>query len=117
MRPKRGGQRRLGPPESDSLSIGKTTLGSARLLLALSDATASDARLRRMWREQLIQPRIDAVAEAILRDQAAGVTVASGWVKGTAEPADTSTASCWPRTVAMSSGSLGSARMRIETCT
>jgi hypothetical protein len=30
-----------------------------------------------MWREQLIQPRIDAVAEAIRRDQAAGVTVAT----------------------------------------
>ena len=46
---------------------------SARLLLALHDATGLDERLGRMWREQLVQPRIDAVAAAIRRDQAAGV--------------------------------------------
>lgn len=46
---------------------------SARLLLALHHATGIDERLRRMWREQLVQPRIDAVATAIRRDQAAGV--------------------------------------------
>ena len=45
---------------------------SARLLLALHHATGIDERLRRMWREQLVQPRIDAVATAIRRDQAAG---------------------------------------------
>ena len=50
---------------------------SARLLLALHDATGLDERLGRMWREQLVQPRIDAVAAAIRRDQAAGVISAT----------------------------------------
>ena len=45
---------------------------SAQLVLALHDATGIDERLGRMWREQLVQPRIDAVATAIRRDQAAG---------------------------------------------
>ena len=44
----------------------------APLVLALHDATGIDERLRRIWREQLVQPRIDAVARAIRRDQAAG---------------------------------------------
>lgn len=44
----------------------------APLLVALHDALGLDERLRRIWREQLIQPRIDAVAAAIRRDQAAG---------------------------------------------
>lgn len=50
---------------------------SARLLLALHDATGLDERLGRMWREQLVQPRIDAVAAAIRRDQAAGAISAT----------------------------------------
>ena len=44
----------------------------APLLVALHDALGLDDRLRRLWREQLVQPRIDTVAAAIRRDQIVG---------------------------------------------
>jgi len=50
---------------------------AARLLVALHDALGLDDRLRRIWREQLLQPRINAVAAAIRRDQAAGAISAT----------------------------------------
>lgn len=57
------------------------TLGTRRtaapLLVALHDALGLDDRLRRIWREQLVQPRIDAVAAAIRRDQGAGAISAT----------------------------------------
>ena len=47
------------------------------LLVALHDALGLDDRLRQIWRNQLMQPRIDAVAAAIRRDQSAGAISAT----------------------------------------
>lgn len=45
----------------------------AALLCAISDAASSDTRLRALWWSELLQPRVDATAAAIRRDQRAGV--------------------------------------------
>jgi AcrR family transcriptional regulator len=44
----------------------------ASLLCAISDAASSDTRLRALWWSELLQPRVDATAAAIKRDQRAG---------------------------------------------
>jgi len=56
------------------------------LLTALHDVCGSDARLRKLWREELIQRFIDTTTTAIIRDQAAGV------VSSDLDPAATSLA-------------------------
>ena len=43
-----------------------------RLMCAIVDAAATDERLRRGWRERVIQARIDVTAASIRRDQEAG---------------------------------------------
>lgn len=55
----------------------KAVQPAARLLVALHDALGLDDRLRRIWRDQLLQPRIDTVAAAIRRDQVAGAISAT----------------------------------------
>ena len=42
------------------------------LMCAIVDAAGTDERLRRVWRERVIQERIDVTAAAIRRDQEAG---------------------------------------------
>lgn len=44
----------------------------AALLCAISDAASSDPRLRALWWSELLQPRVEATAVAIRRDQRAG---------------------------------------------
>lgn len=44
----------------------------AALLCAISDAASADPRLRALWWSELLQPRVDATAAAIRRDQRAG---------------------------------------------
>jgi AcrR family transcriptional regulator len=44
----------------------------ASLLCAISDAAGSDGHLRALWWSELLQPRVDATAAAIRRDQEAG---------------------------------------------
>lgn len=49
----------------------------APLMCAIVDAAGSDDRLRRAWREGVVQARIDATEAAIRRDQRAGALRAS----------------------------------------
>jgi AcrR family transcriptional regulator len=58
---------------SNTLRAGRTIKPSITLLGAIVDATALDTTLRTLWRETVVQPRTDASAAAIRRDQAAGV--------------------------------------------
>ena len=44
----------------------------AALLCAISDSASADPRLRALWWSELLQPRVDATAAAIRRDQRAG---------------------------------------------
>jgi AcrR family transcriptional regulator len=56
----------------NALRSGRTIQPRIGLIAAVVDATALDASLRRLWRETVLQPRIDAAAHAIRRDQTAG---------------------------------------------
>jgi AcrR family transcriptional regulator len=58
---------------ANTLRAGRTIKPFITLLGAIVDATALDAALRTLWRETVLQPRNDAAAAAIRRDQAAGV--------------------------------------------
>jgi AcrR family transcriptional regulator len=57
----------------NALRAGRTIKPFITLLGAIVDATALDTALRTLWRETVLQPRSDASAAAIRRDQAAGV--------------------------------------------
>jgi hypothetical protein len=46
-------------------------------MCAITDAAGADPALRRLWRDSLVQARMDATEAAIRRDQAAGVIRAS----------------------------------------
>ena len=56
----------------NALRSGRTIQPRIGLLAAIVDATALDASLRTLWRETVLQPRIDSAARAIRRDQVAG---------------------------------------------
>jgi AcrR family transcriptional regulator len=58
---------------SNTLRAGRNIKPVITLLGAIVDATALDTALRTLWHETILQPRSDASAAAIRRDQAAGV--------------------------------------------
>lgn len=58
---------------SNTLRAGRNIKPVITLLGAIVDATALDTALRTLWHEAILQPRSDATAAAIRRDQAAGV--------------------------------------------
>ena len=58
----------------------------AKLVCAIADASAHDDELRAMWHAHFVQPRIDAAAAAIRRDQATGA------VRANLDPDDTALA-------------------------
>lgn len=57
----------------NALHTGHTIKPLITLWGAILDASALDTTLRTLWRENVVQPRSDATAAAIRRDQAAGV--------------------------------------------
>ena len=56
----------------NAVAAAQTFKPSAKLMCAILDAAGHDATLRTLWRARFLQPRIDATAAAIKRDQAAG---------------------------------------------
>lgn len=72
--------------ERNMLQTGRHLQPHAALLCAINDAAGSDPTLRRLWRDQVVQARIDATEAAIRRDQAVGT------VRDTLDPADTARA-------------------------
>jgi hypothetical protein len=54
------------------LQAGRTVKPLITLWGAILDASADDTTLRTLWRDTVVQPRIDVTAAAIRRDQAAG---------------------------------------------
>lgn len=57
---------------ANALSAARAFAPNAQLMCAITDAAARDDELRTMWHERFVQPRIDATAAAIRRDQATG---------------------------------------------
>lgn len=57
---------------ANSVRAGTVIQPHAQLLCAISDAAGLDGRLREAWWSELLQPRLEATAAAIERDQAAG---------------------------------------------
>lgn len=68
------------------LQTGRHLQPHAPLLCAIADAAGSDPTLRQLWRDRVVQARIDATEAAIRRDQAAGT------VRGTLDATDTARA-------------------------
>jgi len=58
--------------ERNLVQTGRNLAPHAALFCAIVDAAGSDDELRRLWRDVVVQARIDATAAAIRRDQAAG---------------------------------------------
>lgn len=56
----------------NTLQAGRTIKPSIALWGAILDASAYDTALRTLWRDTVVQPRVDVTAAAIRRDQAAG---------------------------------------------
>jgi len=56
----------------NALRSGRTIKPRIGLIAAIVDATALDASLRALWRETVLEPRIESAAHAIRRDQVAG---------------------------------------------
>lgn len=56
----------------NALRDGRALKPRIGLFSAIADATAMDPSLRAVWKQAVTQPWIDATAEAIRRDQAAG---------------------------------------------
>lgn len=56
----------------NALRSGRTIEPRIGLIAAIVDATALDASLRTLYRETILQPRIESAARAIRRDQVAG---------------------------------------------
>ncbi len=63
--------------ERNLVLSGRNLAPHAALLSAVVDAAGSDDELRRLWRDVVVQQRIDATEAAIRRDQAAGAIRAS----------------------------------------
>ena len=63
--------------ERNLVQSGRNLAPHAALFCAIVDAAGSDEELRRLWRDVVVQQRIDATEAAIRRDQAAGVIRAS----------------------------------------
>jgi AcrR family transcriptional regulator len=57
---------------ANALGAAQAFAPNAQLVCAIADAAAHDDELRTMWHECFVQPRIDATAAAIRRDQATG---------------------------------------------
>lgn len=66
----------IGAPDvvyANLVSYARAYAAHGRLLAAIADAAAVDERVHALWWEGLVQTFIDRTAEAIERDQAAGV--------------------------------------------
>ena len=63
--------------EANLVQSGRNLAPHAELLCAIVDAAGSDGELRRLWRDVVVQARIDATEAAIRRDQVAGAIRAS----------------------------------------
>jgi len=71
---------------ANTLSAARAFAANAQLMSAIADAAAHDDSLRSMWHQRFVQPRIDATAAAIRRDQAAGA------IRAALDPDDTAMA-------------------------
>ena len=71
---------------ANALRAARAFAPNARLMCAIADASAHDDELRTMWHQRFVQPRIDATAAAIRRDQAAGA------IRAELDPDDTALA-------------------------
>ena len=71
---------------ANALSAARAFAANAQLMSAIADAATHDDDLRSMWHQRVVQPRIDATAAAIRRDQAAGA------IRAALDPDDTALA-------------------------
>jgi len=72
--------------DANALSAARAFAANATLMSAIADSAAHDDDLRLMWHQRFVQPRIDATAAAIRRDQAAGA------IRAALDPDDTALA-------------------------